>query len=94
MRVFALGIEHPLDATVQRLHDPDPRQHRITAAAAQHQDLDRCLPFRQVGFVLRQLRDAVGIVLQRHELSAARQRTERFVTSGVRAVPETRPNMS
>jgi hypothetical protein len=48
--------------TVQRLHDPDPRQHGITSAAAQHQHLDRRLPFRQVGFLFRQLRDVVGRV--------------------------------
>ena len=30
--IFALGIEHPLDMTVQRLHDRDPRQHRRTAS--------------------------------------------------------------
>jgi hypothetical protein len=35
MCLFAIGIEHPLDMTVQRLHDPDPRQHRVTPAAAQ-----------------------------------------------------------
>jgi hypothetical protein len=28
MGIFALGIEHPLDMAVQRLHDPDPRHHR------------------------------------------------------------------
>jgi hypothetical protein len=27
MCLFAIGIEHPLDVTVQRLHDPDPSQH-------------------------------------------------------------------
>jgi hypothetical protein len=32
MCLFAIGIEHPLDMTVQRLHDPDPRQHSVTAA--------------------------------------------------------------
>ena len=37
MGIFAIGIEHPLDMTVQRLHDPDPRQLRVAPAAAQHQ---------------------------------------------------------
>ena len=71
--IFAIGIEHPLDMTVQRLHDPDPRQHRITTAAAQHQDLDRRLPFRQVGLFLRQAGDVVGGVAKRDELLAVRQ---------------------
>jgi hypothetical protein len=30
MCLFAIGIEHPLDMTIERLHDPDPRQHRVT----------------------------------------------------------------
>jgi hypothetical protein len=47
MGLFALGIEHPLDVTVQRSHDPNPRHHRRTATAAQHQCFDRGLPFRQ-----------------------------------------------
>jgi hypothetical protein len=28
MMVFSIRIEHPLDMTVQRLHNPDPRHHR------------------------------------------------------------------
>jgi hypothetical protein len=47
MHLFAIGIEHPFDVTVQGLHDPDPRQHGVTSAAAQHQHLDSCLPLRQ-----------------------------------------------
>ena len=34
MCLFAIGIEHPLDITVQRLHDPNPSHHRVAAAAA------------------------------------------------------------
>jgi hypothetical protein len=48
MMIFAIGIEHPLDMTIERLHDPDPGQHRVTTAAAQHQHFDRRLPFRQL----------------------------------------------
>ena len=33
--IFALGIEHPLDMTVQRLHNADARHHR---GAATHDD--------------------------------------------------------
>jgi hypothetical protein len=55
MRLFAIGIEHALDMTIERLHDPDPRHHRMSAAATEHQHFDRRLPFRQVGFLLRQL---------------------------------------
>jgi hypothetical protein len=33
--ILALGIEHPLDMTVQRSHDANPRHHRVAAAAAQ-----------------------------------------------------------
>jgi hypothetical protein len=60
MGIFAIGIEHPLDMTVQRSHDANPRHHRVAAAAAQHQRFDSGLPFRQVGFLFRQLRDVVG----------------------------------
>ena len=36
MSIFAIGIEHPLGMTVQRLHDPDPRHHRRPAAGWYH----------------------------------------------------------
>jgi hypothetical protein len=65
MVIFALGIRHPLDMTVQRFHDPDPRQHRVTHAAAQQHNLDRRLPFRRVGFTFRHAGDVVGAVPQR-----------------------------
>ena len=70
--IFAFGIKDPFDMTVQRLHNPDPRHHRWPAAAAKQQDLDCRLPFRQVGFLLRQLRNVVGRVLQREQLPAVR----------------------
>jgi hypothetical protein len=31
MGIFAIGIEHPLDMTIERLHDTDPRHHRQNA---------------------------------------------------------------
>ena len=58
---------------VERLHDPDAGKHGVAAATAQHQRFDRRLPFRQVGFLLRQLRDVVSRVLQRVQLPAIRQ---------------------
>jgi hypothetical protein len=73
MCVFAIGIEYPLDMTVQRVHYPDTGKHRVAAAAAQHQRFDRGLPFRQIGFPLRQLRDVFRCVLQREELPAVGQ---------------------
>ena len=60
MRIFAIGIEHALYMTVQCPHDPDPRHHRWTASGHQHQNLDRRLPFRQVGLLFRQAGDVVG----------------------------------
>jgi hypothetical protein len=74
MGIFAIGIGHPLDMTVQRLHHSDPRHHRRTAARYQHQHLDRRLPFRQVGFLFRQTGDVVGGVTKRDELAPIGQR--------------------
>jgi hypothetical protein len=71
---FAIGIEDPLDVAVQRIHDSDARQHRVTASRHEQQNLDRGLPFRQPEFLLRQLRDVVGCVLERDELATVRQR--------------------
>ena len=72
MGLFALGIEHPLDMTVQRFHDPDARHHRRTTSRHEQQNLDRGSPLLQVGFLLRQLRDVVGCFLQRDELATVR----------------------
>jgi len=58
---------------VQRLHDPDAGKHGVAAATAQHQCLDCRSPFRQCGFVLRQLRDVVSRVFQREQLPAVGQ---------------------
>jgi hypothetical protein len=73
MRLLAIGIEHPLDVTVQRPHDSNPRHHRVAAAATQHQRFNCRLPFRQVGFLLRQLGDVVCRVVQREQLPAVGQ---------------------
>jgi hypothetical protein len=65
MGLFPLGIEHPLDMTVQRLHDPDPRHHRRTASRHQHQYLDRRLPFVALLVGLRKVGDVLARVHQR-----------------------------
>jgi hypothetical protein len=41
--------------------------------AAQHQRFDRRLPFRQVGFLLRQLHNVIGGVFEREKLATVRQ---------------------
>jgi hypothetical protein len=75
MRVFAIGIEHPLDGAVQRSHDTDAREHR-RAAGRRHQDqrLHRGLPFGCFVLGLRQCGDVVAGVLQGDELAAAGKR--------------------
>ena len=80
MCLFAIGIEDPLDMSIERLHDTDPRQHRIAAAAAQHQHFDCRLPFRQIGFLPGKLRNVVGRVLQREQLPAVGQNDGIFET--------------
>jgi hypothetical protein len=47
MRLFAVGLEFPHNVPVQRLQYANPRQHGVTAPAAQHQYLDCGLPFRK-----------------------------------------------
>ena len=81
MCLFAIRIEYPLDTTVQRPHDPDPRQHWIANAATQHQKFDRRLLLLQVGLFFRQLGVVVGRVLQREQLPAVGQR-DRLVERG------------
>src|SRR5262245_2153520 len=71
MMIFAFGIEHPLEMTVQRLHDPDPRYHRRTAVLRdEDQRFHRGLPFRRRVLGLRQRRDVAGGIPQSEELSA------------------------
>jgi hypothetical protein len=84
MGLFPLGLELTQDMTVQRPHDSDPRHHRGTASRNQQQYFDRCLPFRQVGFLFRQAGDVVGCVTKRDERLAAGQR---FGSSNVRCPP-------
>jgi predicted Zn finger-like uncharacterized protein len=75
MRVLSRRIKHPLDVTVQRLHDADPREHRWAAVAFgdQDQSLNGCLPFLNLLFCLRQFLDVSGSVLQRDELATLGQ---------------------
>src|SRR5258708_7014786 len=79
MMLFAIGIKHPLDVSVQRTHDPDAREHR-RFARRRHQDQGphRCLPLRSLMLGLRKLGDVVAGILERDELATARQRY-RFV---------------
>ena len=78
MGIFALEIEHPLDMTVQRSHDPNPRHHRRTAAATKQQNFNRRLPFRQVGFLFRQAGDVCCCVRNVTSFSPARRRYRIF----------------
>jgi len=48
MGILAIGLEHPLDVTFQRSHDPDAGHHRVTATAAQHQFAVLANPLRWV----------------------------------------------
>jgi hypothetical protein len=68
MCLFAIGIEHPLDVTVQRPHDADPGQHRGTAGLCNEDErLHGGLPFGRGVLRLRQLHDVVGSVPQGEE---------------------------
>ena len=79
MLVLAQRIEHPLNVTVQRPHYADPREHRRSAHRRdQDQGFHRCLPLRGRVLGLGQPGDVGTGVLQRDELTTARQR-DRFV---------------
>jgi hypothetical protein len=70
--LLAIRIEFANLVTVQRLHDPDPRQHRRAAALGDQQQRLGCgLPFRRFVLGLRKLRDVRPGILQRHKLGAA-----------------------
>jgi len=53
MMLLGVGVERKHDVTIKRLHERDPSQHGVAAAAAQHQRFDRYLPPRQVGLLFR-----------------------------------------
>jgi hypothetical protein len=59
-RYSSVQIEFSNDVTVQRPHHGYPRHHRRPASEHQHQNLDRRLPFRQIGFLFQQAGDVVG----------------------------------
>ena len=70
MGVFTVGIKHPLDMTVQRLHDGDTGEHGwSTLFDYQHQGLDRGLPFRQSGFLLWEAGYVIGCLPQGDQLA-------------------------
>jgi hypothetical protein len=69
MRVFALGIEHPLDMTVERLHDPHARHHRWPVLLNhQQQCLDSGLPFVEPLVGLRKLGDVGPRIFEGEQL--------------------------
>jgi hypothetical protein len=75
MRVFAIGIEDPLDVAVQRRHDADPGQHcRPAARGDEHQGFHRRLPLRRGVLGFRKFGNVVAGVLEGHELAPAWQR--------------------
>jgi hypothetical protein len=75
MVVFAIGIEHALDVSIQRPHDADARHHRAAVAFGdQDQRFDRNLPFLELLFGLWQLLDISGCVLEGDELATLGQR--------------------
>ena len=75
MMIFAIGIEHPFDVTVQRPHDADPGQHRGAAGLCnEDQRLHGGLPFGRRVFGFRQLRDVAGGILQGDERASPRKR--------------------
>ena len=61
-------------ARIQRPHDPNPWQHRVTAVLDdQHQRLDRRVPCERVVLALRQLRNVVASVAQGAQVAAIGQ---------------------
>jgi hypothetical protein len=83
--VFSIGIELANVAAVQRSHDANSREHgRSIRANNQHQRLDRGLPFREGGFLFRQIGDVVAGVVQRDQLAPV---GERIGSSNLRCQP-------
>ena len=75
MRVFAPGIKLPNVAAVQRPHDADARKRRRSARRRdQNQRFHGRLPLCILMLGFRQLSDVIAGVLERDEVSAARQR--------------------
>jgi len=74
MVVFPVRTELANLVSVQRQHEPDPRQHgRPAALNGQHQLRDRGLPLGRRGFLLGQVGDVGGGVVQRDERATVRQ---------------------
>jgi hypothetical protein len=75
MMILAIGIEHALDAAIERPHDADVRKHCWTTAR-RHQDqgLHGGLPFGRRVFGLGELGDIVARVAEGDELAPAGQR--------------------
>jgi hypothetical protein len=78
LRFFAIGLEFPHHVPMQRLQDTDPRHPGVAATDAQHPHLDRSLPFRKIGFFLRQAGDVGRCVFESDELPTIRE-DDRFI---------------
>jgi len=75
MGVFAVGIEHPFDVSVQRPHDADARHHRRAVKLDdQKQGFDRGLPLVEQLLGLGELLDLFRGVLQGNDLATVGQR--------------------
>src|SRR6266446_9860779 len=75
MSILARGINLPNVVAVQCSHDANAREHR-RSARRRHQDqgFHRRLPLRGLMFGLRKSRDVFAGILERDELTTARQR--------------------
>src|ERR1700731_3453179 len=75
MMLFAIGIKHPLDVAVQRLHDADAREHRRAAQRRdKRQGFHGSLPLWRFVLGLGKLGDIGAGVLEGDELTPAGQR--------------------
>ncbi len=70
MSVFAIRIERPFDAAVQRPQDPDTQMHqKVAALGGADQATDRGLPLVELLVGLRKLHDVSAGVLEGDELA-------------------------
>jgi hypothetical protein len=74
MMLFMIGIKHPLDVAVQCPHDTDTCEHRWSSER-RHQDqgFHGRLPLRGLMIGLRERCDVSAGILERDELTAARE---------------------
>lgn len=70
--LFARRVKLADVVPVQCPHDADAGEHGGAPSRHQHQRLDRCLPFRQGGFLLRETGYVVGGVPQGNQRAIGR----------------------